>query len=684
MIGAIRDKSINIMVVEPVQSIRRLISSSIKDLGFSNIVSYESLKEAKKSIYRLGPKWIFTSLFERDSFNALSLLESCLKEDLLSECLVSVLVDASGQDILPEAFQLGLLSWHPQVTTAATLKDELNRILNLLQVCQWHLPAVASHYLFNLLASKKEFKDLESALTNILTLSPDNLPVALKLAETYFTQNKVDQAILMLRHVKEKSPAHKDGAEKLTSKYLGTSLTAVEASQSFAEKHAMRSAAIIDSDQATIKSLTVIFQDLGFTVIEGFGDGPSFFNWLDENNDVDIIVSEWKIPKTSGPAIIQRVRVDKGLAVPLIIHSSVVQDKDRILLKELGVTDVITKPMYQKLLGQELKAIIAADIDQSKSEIIVTAIRSALRKKDYAAAQVSLDSLKTSDAPSPLKNQMEAEVLLAVGEPALAKNLAVTALNVGGESLDLLDLLGRILLKLREFELAKKFLDKAAKISPDNIERLCLQAETAYELGDLAQVDSSFTKAAKVDEGSKVLLESKATIATDQGHSDLAKSFISRLKSGDGVVARLNNRAVGLVQEGKRGEALELYKKGLVTIGENDPDLDGVLRYNMALSYIRSNRLKEAQATLAEIKDPKKSRVGSKVTSLKQRVDQSVASGTPLAHKGKEEEIAELEPIAAPFVPIYPNIRPGSRILYLLYQRSLPFSDKAEAMLSQS
>ncbi len=682
MISNLRDKSITVMVVEPIQSIRRLMASIIKDLGFSNIESYESLNDAKKSIFRLGPKWVITSLCERDSFNAITLLNAALKEDVLSDCMISLLVDAANQDILPDAFQLGLISSHPQVTTAGTLKNELTQLFSVCESCKWNLSAVAAHYLFSLLATRKEFKDLTSTLNNCLTLFPDHLFLTLKHAEAFFMQGKNDQAIMVLRHAKTISSDHKNAAEKLCQNYLGATLTTIEGQQSFAASQGMRTAVIIDSDQTTVKALTAIFQDLGFVEIAGFSDALTFFDWLRDHPDVDLIVSEWKIPKGSGPAIIQRIRVDHALSAPLIIHSSVVQDKDRVLLKELGVTDVIPKPMYQKILGQELKTIIAADIEGTKAEVLVNNIRSAIRKKELSSAQTSLDRLKAGDAPGHLKQHLEAEVLLAIGDAVNAKNIAVSALNTGGESLALLDLLGRILLKLRELDLAKKFLDKAAKISPENIERLCLQAEVATELGDKLAAEASFAKAEKIDGESTVLLETKATIATVDGQEDLVKSLIKRLSSGEGVVGRLNNRAVSLVKDGKPSEALALYKQALSAVAGDDPDLGGVLLYNIALSHIRAGNTRAAAESLASIKDPKKTRVGAKVTSLSQRVITSLKSGKPLVTAA--DELPELEPVAAPFIPIYPKVRPGTRALYLIYQRDRPFLEKTTVLLNKS
>jgi CheY-like chemotaxis protein/uncharacterized protein HemY len=680
-------QAVSVLIIEPISTLRQLISTSLKDLGFQNVMRYDSLKEALVGLQMPGPKWVITSLCQADDINAFSLLQACIADPKLHDCRVSLLIDDKDKQLLPEAFQLGLLSHHSQVNSAGSLKEEVRRLLNVMRDCEWQNCLVSYHYLAEYLLSRREFDEFERLTRNVLTLFPQNPFVSMKYAYALFLQAQNAKAIHVLRQIKGSSPQYGARIDEMVSSFVGGDLDETNSDISFAQTYDLQAVAVVDPDEATGKGIQQVFKRLGLTDVQTFNDGASFAKWLEKNPPLSLVITEWKLAKMSGAALVQRIRLHHNLDIPIIVHSSVVTEKDRLLLREMGITDVISKPMYHKILVEEIKEIIINERSEADALIIEKQIRSKIRAKDMSAAETLLEKLKQSNAPDYVKDQQEAEVLLAKGQGAEAKKVAIRALNTGGENLLLLDLLGRILLSLREFDLARKFMEKATKSSPHNLERLCALAETTAELGDTAAMQENLDKAKKVDESNKVVIESQVTLATDRGDLNTAKAMVEKLVSSDGFVARLNNKAVYLVNTGNMMEALALYDRALQTLPAKDKDLAGVIHYNMALACIKMGQLTKASFHLTRVGNADETRVGGKSRSLQTRVNRCIETGESLVlktdNKRDSEGLAALELEHDSNVPVSSEIRPGTHCSYLVYQSKEKFSESALQLMQK-
>ncbi len=80
------------------------------------------------------------------------------------------------------------------------------------------------------------------------------------------------------------------------------------------------------------------------------GDGEAAWAVV-QDEDLGLIISDWKMPKSSGLDLLQRVRGgEKGQDTPFVMMSAEAE-KDMVISSiKLGVTDVLTKPVDEKKL----------------------------------------------------------------------------------------------------------------------------------------------------------------------------------------------------------------------------------------------------------------------------------------------------------------------------------------------
>ena len=177
----------------------------------------------------------------------------------------------------------------------------------------------------------------------------------------------------------------------------------------------------------------------------------------------------------------------------------------------------------------------------------------ALKKKDdeqiASLKKKYVDHDGTTEAD---KLYVEALVAYSAGCYLAAKEAALSALKSGGNSLDVLNILGKSMMKLREFDAALRYLDNAQLMCPQNIERICRIAEAHLENGDDEKFSATLGQASELDEDNTAVKETAVKGALKHHNQDLTKSLMSQLDSLEEIVSYTNNRAVSLIRTRSR------------------------------------------------------------------------------------------------------------------------------------
>lgn len=693
MVNNFSSKSIQVFVVEPNGSLRQGISAALKELGFTNILRFESLKDCAPLLQSENtPDWIITSLMKKDAANAFHLLEYCLRSSKMHRCSITILLDEDELFCIKEAFQLGILSWQVKGANTDKYKEDFQKLITAIERCGGDLCLTAFENLYAYLYEHKEYEEMEKLIKNISSIYTENLSISMKHCEVLFLQNKIPMAIKTIRHIRSLNPKYMKALDTVAKKYLGRKIdSSVDEDVSFAEDYDVENAIVIDPDETIHSAMKEIFWPLGIKDTNSFSRGEEAYEWISEHQDISLIIMEWKIPGMSGPALIQRIKSEVNANIPIIIHSSVVKESDSYLLKEMGITGLIKKPLYKKLLVEEVKLLLVEEKSGSNVDTQIKNIRNKIKSNDLAGAETLLNYLVNSEnVNSALVDQVRAEINFSMGNMVKAKELALKALNSGEENLQLLDLLGKILLKLKEFSLSKKFLDKASRLSPHNIERLCALAETNMELGDQERSQAHLEQAKKVDKDSTLIQETEATIAINDGNIELAREIMNNISSVNNVVARLNNKAVFLVNQDQIDEAMSLYNKAFKTLHKKHSDHMETLLYNISLAYVRLGKLQKAEELLKKILINPDSRLYKKSKSLYSRIVQSLKTGKELILNTKvddsesEEDLQPVEMVDSKvknILPVTDNSKPGELCCHLIYAMISEPSDEVLKLL---
>jgi tetratricopeptide (TPR) repeat protein len=255
----------------------------------------------------------------------------------------------------------------------------------------------------------------------------------------------------------------------------------------------------------------------------------------------------------------------------------------------------------------------------------------------------------------PEKQLMEAHIAFDSGCYLHAKKHALEAMRLGGSSKEGMEILGKSLMKLRDFDAAVRCLSNVSFMAPLNVSHLCNLAECHLEQGNDQAFDQVMSKAQSIDDEASQVIETAAKGAIKRGHTETARKLMSRLKSFKEVMAFMNNRAVSLIRVGNFQEGVELYHRTLQSLPENQQEIKALIHYNLGLGLARSNRLEDALKALAEAERSQNRQRMIKAKSLKTRIVAAVNSGEPIvlksdppiSEKAEQEKMDEMKRMEA-------------------------------------
>ena len=684
------DKSARVVLVETSASVRQLFSEVFKTLGFSQAQCVASLADAHHLIETESVDWLVVPLNAGQDINGLHTVRMVTSFTELKDTKVSLLIDATENWVLSKAFEFGLLSYHQKPSSKESVTADFENFLKIFAGNQWDATKTSATYLRKHLRSIKQTVDLLSLEKNLLDLHPGETELLVNLAEALHLNNQNDSAKKILRQVEFIDPSKKELIQKKLSELFGVESThqlGNHEDNSSIPNHnllGLRSIVQIDHDDANRLTVRSILTELGCDNIHDFSDGASADAWMDANPEPDLVIMEWKIPKLSGPIMLQRIR-SKGFAnVPIIILSSLIKPSDMPIIKELGVSNLIQKPLDRTNFLKALIWTIQQERMPTEFQTLENKIRAHLTLKNFPAAEELLVRyINDLSINSGRKTVLQAELAFAKENYELARDLAIDAIKQSGESLFAINILGKSLMFLRQYEPALKCFQKAQAISPMNLERLLMIAETHAEVGHQAEAQESLNKAKDIDPNSAVVTEGAAKVAVASGSLHEAKALFSTLESTGSLIRYLNNKAVAHAKCGYPNEGIEIYEKTLSAIPSDQSDIVAIVSYNMALAKIRKGDLMPALADLEAVLVSKESRVHKKALSLKARLEPTVQDKSTFTLRESDrslgptpdtkvapDDTSSSQVTSGSLINVILDMAPGDHCCYLLFKSS--------------
>ena len=116
---------------------------------------------------------------------------------------------------------------------------------------------------------------------------------------------------------------------------------------------------LIVDDFATMRRiLKNILKQLGFKNLLEADDGTTAMETL-EKNDIELIISDWNMPKMTGLELLKWVRANKKYAkTPFLMVTAEAQKQNVIEAVQAGVSNYVVKPFTAEAISEKLKKII--------------------------------------------------------------------------------------------------------------------------------------------------------------------------------------------------------------------------------------------------------------------------------------------------------------------------------------
>ncbi|GAA0713367.1 chemotaxis response regulator CheY [Vreelandella titanicae] len=125
------DKNMSFLVVDDFPTMRRIVRSLLKELGFTNVDEAEDGQDALNKL-RAGKFEFVVSDWNMPNLDGLEMLKEIRQDDALKDLPVLMVTAEAKKENIIAAAQAGANGYVVKPFTAATLEEKLNKIFEKL------------------------------------------------------------------------------------------------------------------------------------------------------------------------------------------------------------------------------------------------------------------------------------------------------------------------------------------------------------------------------------------------------------------------------------------------------------------------------------------------------------------------------------------------------------------------
>jgi tetratricopeptide (TPR) repeat protein len=638
-------KKSKIAILESTASVRSCVWDTLKKLDFTDVTSYHDPQELLKTLDAGIPDWIISGVFSSESENIMTLLKLMgAYPDIFRTTRISLIINKEEQSFLPLAFDSGLFSYHfKEIPTL--IKSEFDQLLKITNRCRNRSTLVAAEYLRRYLGEIGQHKKIIQFEKNLLGIFPANQAALFSLAEAYLQSGDDANGSRTLAQIRLMYPNLESRIDEVISRNLQSEEECAEElgdhqdgnSESPSNILGIDTCIIVDPDSTVQFVVERYLREAGVPTVISFSDGEAAWKWIQTGGKPDLVVQEWRIPKISGVQFIQRLRCHKLVGVPIIIISSLIKAEDHGLIKEMGATSIAEKPIESDRFYQVLVSAVQAIRNPVERDNVEIKIRNYLTLGNIPDAKKLYQVLHTfSGNQDEGLRILEGEIAFADGNYQQAADLATSVIKEGKDDIEVLDLLGKSLMKLGNFSAAERVFERAQQMSPKNVERLCLMSEMLLDRKDPNAADQILEMAKQIDKDCSIVNETDTKIALVLGDVDRAAHAMEKSDSLTKILGYMNNKGISYVRTGKFDEGTSLYQTAIRSLPGIWSNAHDAVTYNLAMAYCRIAKLDDAQCEIAKITAAKTSPLGKKVASLSKKIVLAKESGSSIKFASNE------------------------------------------------
>ena len=693
-----------IIVAHPSSSIRGQIVNILKDLGFTAITGVSDIPEVAQLLNDAAhtsppPAWVLTALFADEKSNALQLGRLINDTPQLQALAWSLITSQDEAYAIPYAIENGVLSWHTaeKFSLGNAIHKEIMALFDLAGRLKFETDLISLVYTRLFLKVSDSYESLLKLTGSMVELRPDNSEFLFNYADAMALNNQVDSARKFATRAfwadKNLIPragelVELDGTPIFNDeeiKSLGSS------SSSVLSAFGLSKCMIVDPDAAARKHLRAALEGMGIQEVLEFEDGQTAWEHLKTQSANTLLICEWKLPKLSAMALLQRMRQQGIHGVPVIISSAQLGPQDKGLLEELGSAVLLQKPLSLESLDANIRIAVKEENLPSSFKGVIRKVRGLLRKNDVVEAKKLWDvSIAEMLVPGSEKKMVAAEILMAEGKLEEAYAEAQISAAMGARGAYFFNLLGKITFALGDFDSSATWFYKANKIVPINIDRLTELATVEMHRGDTDKATEIAGDAAKIDALNPKVIETHALVALEKGDSEEAAAIMAELNDLMNIVSHLNNRAVAMAWQGDHDKGIALYREALIAApngsSNNQNSFATSVAYNLALALARKGDLDAAEKTIAGLKpddlNSLDDQLSLKIGGFKKRVKEAIKTGAkmeieiPKTSDVSKKRIQNLAKASKAAIAKAGNLAKSMQVFGTIDYRSFKFTEK--------
>lgn len=125
------DKNMSILVVDDFPTMRRIVRSLLKELGFTNVEEAEDGQDALNKLKAGGFEFVVSD-WNMPNLDGLEMLKQIRADDALKELPVLMVTAEAKKENIIAAAQAGANGYVVKPFTSATLEEKLNKIFEKL------------------------------------------------------------------------------------------------------------------------------------------------------------------------------------------------------------------------------------------------------------------------------------------------------------------------------------------------------------------------------------------------------------------------------------------------------------------------------------------------------------------------------------------------------------------------
>jgi tetratricopeptide (TPR) repeat protein len=360
----------------------------------------------------------------------------------------------------------------------------------------------------------------------------------------------------------------------------------------------LRKFMVVEDNDATMLFFSMALQDVGVKdAIQArtVDDALAKYKELSPN----YLIVSWELKTCPGTFLIQKLKaLTKIKHVPFILYSKRLSPEDLVLLKEMGMDNILALPLAKEKASQEILAMIKKEEEMPPEEITLRKIEAALKEQKPADALKYFDESLKKKGPYYVRAQvLLGEIFIQTHDIPKAEQAYKAALGENPNSYDALSGLANVYSRLEQHEKALKILTDLSQKSPKNINTMVNLGATYVQANRLTEAKQTFSKISSIDPDAPGLKEEQSKAAFKEGDMGLAAKLIAETQQGDQLARYFNNLAISQSRRNDFNKAIETYQNA-IKILVNKAKLYA-LRYNLGLAYVKKGDLQKGFVELA-------------------------------------------------------------------------------------